>query len=177
MPDTRLILGNISFQEFEIPAKINFGGKQNLAIHKLVGGYRVVDTLGPDPDDIKWQGRFRGASALSRARALDRLRASGAQVPLMWGGLSYSVVLSHFKADYEKFYEIPYECTCTVVSDSVGGLTLIDIVGGLIGDVTGGVTSVSLGGLAGLANLPPATAYARLLGADAEELNRLGGLL
>lgn len=175
MPDTRLILGNVAFQDFEIPSKINFGGKQNIHIHKLVGGYRVVDALGPDPDDIKWSGRFRGAEALSRARALDRLRASGAQVGLMWGGLSYRVILSHFKADYERFYEIPYECTCTVVSDSVGGLSIIGIIGGLIGDVTGGIASVSLGGYAGIPGQPPASTYTSLINSDMDTLTGLVG--
>jgi hypothetical protein len=40
--DTLVMLGGIVFERFEIPEKINFGGKQTLAIHKLIGGRRTT---------------------------------------------------------------------------------------------------------------------------------------
>jgi hypothetical protein len=53
-------IGGISLSEWEIPERINFGGKQQVTVHKLIGGNRVIDAMGPDPDDVRWSGRFRG---------------------------------------------------------------------------------------------------------------------
>ena len=53
-----LLLGPIAFGGREVPDKINWGGKQMLAVHKNIGGTRVIDAMGPDPVDIKWAGHF-----------------------------------------------------------------------------------------------------------------------
>jgi len=116
-----LILGSIQFMDREIPDHINFGGKQMLAVHKNIGGSRVIDAMGPDPDDIKWAGKFYSfngpSEAASRARACDSLRQSGRQVWLTWGSFSYLVVVRHFEANYKHEWEIPYQIICTVVQD------------------------------------------------------------
>lgn len=143
MADTRLTLGSFVFRDFEIPSKIAFGGKQSLHIHKRVGGDRTIDCMGPDPSDIHWDGRLRGTAAASRARALDRMRAAGAAVPVVWGSFFYFVVVSEFEAEYEKFYEIPYKITLTVVTDPSAG------VGGAIGPLLS-LISADLGSLVSL---------------------------
>ena len=43
-----VILGPIALQGFEVPESITIGGAQRLAIHRLPGGARVIDALGPD---------------------------------------------------------------------------------------------------------------------------------
>ncbi|KAA0685998.1 hypothetical protein DTW90_34495 [Neorhizobium sp. P12A] len=116
-----LILGNITFQGFEIPEAINFGGRQETKVHKLLGGQRVVDTMGPDPDPVRWSGQFRGPDAMERAQSLDALRASGAQIPLYYLSTFVTVVISEFQANPNRPYEIPYRITCTVVDDNVNG--------------------------------------------------------
>ncbi len=120
MADTKLILGGIEFTDFEIPEKINFGQKQRLEIHKNIGGKRTIDAMGEDPDDISWSGRFRGVDGASRANRLYALAGSGRSISLTWGGNSFQVVVSHFRADYERFYEIPYQITCVVDTGSPG---------------------------------------------------------
>ena len=40
MSNVALLLGHIAFQDFEVPATINIGGDQRLAIHRLLGGTR-----------------------------------------------------------------------------------------------------------------------------------------
>lgn len=116
---TTVVIGGISLSEWEIPEKINFGGKQKVVVHKLIGGSRVVDAMGPDPTDVTWSGRFRGPSAVTRAQALDAMRAAGAEVPLFYLSTFVTVVITDFRADAERFYEIPYTITCTVVSDAI----------------------------------------------------------
>lgn len=117
MSDTLVILGGVVFQAFEIPEKINFGGKQTLAVHKLIGGQRIIDAMGADPAPISWSGKFRGGAALGRAQSIDAMRITGLPVSLSWLGLTYSVVISEFKAETEKYYEVPYTVTCEVVTD------------------------------------------------------------
>ena len=46
MPDLILQLGDFQFQQQEIPESIPFGGEQALAVHRLVGGVKVVDAMG-----------------------------------------------------------------------------------------------------------------------------------
>lgn len=116
-----LVLGGIVFKDYEIPESVRFGGHQRLAVHKLLGGQRVVDAMGPDDNDPAWHGRFQGPDATERARALEALRTSGAQVPLVFGAFLYMVVVAHVECDYQRWYQIPYHVTCTVVSSPAGG--------------------------------------------------------
>ena len=47
MPLDVLLLGPIAFADFATPDCAPFGGRQQMAVHKLIGGQRVIDTLGP----------------------------------------------------------------------------------------------------------------------------------
>lgn len=68
-------IGPIDLYDFEVPPSISFGGCHRLAVHKLASGERLIEPLGPDDDDIQFQGVFSGPDAELRARALDVLRA------------------------------------------------------------------------------------------------------
>src|ERR1700759_4325505 len=96
-----LLLGSVTFQDFELPPRIVFGGAQRLAIHRLPGGARVIDAMGRDDGEISWSGAFSGADAADRARQLDLVRAQGAVLPLAWDAFAYLVVIARFAADYE----------------------------------------------------------------------------
>ena len=118
---SRLILGPVAFSGFEIPDSIPFSGKQKLHTHELIGAGRVVDAMGFSPHDIRWEGRFRGSNALSRARLLDALTRQGATLPLSWGVLFQFVVIESFDPDYRRPYEIPYRINCRVTGSELGG--------------------------------------------------------
>lgn len=117
-----LTLGGVVFQGFEIPESINFGGQQMLAVHKLPGGTRVVDAMGPDDADIRWSGRFRGPSAEQRATLLDYMRRQGNQILLSWGLHRFQVVIREFTANYQRDTEITYSIACMVVLDEAQAL-------------------------------------------------------
>jgi hypothetical protein len=112
-----LTLGGVVFAGFEIPETINFGGDQKLTVHKLPGGKRVIDAMGPDDADIRWSGRFRGESGEQRGILLDFMRRQGQKALLAWGLHRYQVVIRSFEANYQNPYEIPYSIACTVVVD------------------------------------------------------------
>ncbi|MDE3022879.1 MAG: hypothetical protein KGI54_13655 [Pseudomonadota bacterium] len=106
------------FTRYEVPEKISFGGDQMLAVHQFIGGARVIDAMGRSDIPLAWSGLFFGSSALVRARYIDYLRTNGGACLLTWAELSYKVVIQTFKADFERFYQLPYSITCVVVADN-----------------------------------------------------------
>ena len=110
-------LGSVTFANYEIPNSTNFGGAQALSVLQLVGGRRIIDVMGRIDDDISWSGRFRGTTAVFRAKFLDTMRVQGMQIPLTWDQFNFMVVIEHFSASFERFYEIPYSINCKVVQD------------------------------------------------------------
>ena len=121
MSDFSLTLGPVAFAGFELPSSITIGGRQRLAIHRLPGGIRVIDALGPDPADIAFSGIFTGPDAADRARLLDALRVTGASLPLAWDAFLYTVIIENFEADYRSPWWIPYRLTCSVLQDEAAG--------------------------------------------------------
>jgi len=115
--DTILMLGDFEFSGLEIPAQIPFGGAQHLAVHKLIGGKRIIDAMGEDDAPLQWSGLFQGQSAHQRARYLDTLRVKGGALQLTWAEFKYQVVIKEFRAEYQRFYQIPYSITCEVQDD------------------------------------------------------------
>lgn len=150
MAQMALTLGEVVFTGFEIPETINFGGDQKLAVHKLPGGGRVVDAMGPDDADIRWSGRLRGANSEQRGILLDFIRRQGRKVLLAWSLHRYQVVIRSFEANYQNPYEVPYTIVCTVVQDEAQVLA-----------------SLAMGFAASLAaDLATASGLAALLGDD-----------
>lgn len=127
-----LTLGGVLFRDFEIPSKISgaIGGKQTLAKHKLIGGQRVTDAMGSDPDDPAWEGRFRGLDAESRALQINAIKDAGQEVLLTFGSSQYTVVIEEFICEYMQAYEIPYRIKCyiTQVNTAAADPSLDDLV-------------------------------------------------
>ncbi len=134
MSDFSLTLGPVAFAGFELPSSITIGGRQRLAIHRLPGGLRIIDALGPDPADIAFAGIFTGPDAADRARLLDTLRIAGSTLPLAWDAFAYTVVIENFEADYRSPWWIPYRISCSVLRDEVAAV--IGTVAGLAPTLT-----------------------------------------
>lgn len=117
MSNVVLSLGTVAFRDMEVPEKISFGGKQRLAVQNVIGGGRIVEALGIDDGEISFSGIFSGSDAASRAQLLDTARALGAQLPLVWQGFYYLVVIAGFAAEYRKPNLIPFSINCVVVTD------------------------------------------------------------
>jgi hypothetical protein len=111
-----LQLGPLLFQDFEVPERLRFGGKQRLAVHVLPGGGRVVDAMGADEEAISWCGVFSGPAASERAALLDGMRRAGDTLPLSWSGSRYTVVIDSFEASAMNPAWIPYRLSACVVA-------------------------------------------------------------
>lgn len=123
MPSSILSLAGIAFDSFSTPARMPAGGNQALVVHKLPGGQRVIDCLGPDEADITWNGEFFGDDAYATALALDAVRQAGQVVPLIWGGQYRSVIVSRFEyALRREPVWVEYQITCTVYQNPSAGV-------------------------------------------------------
>jgi hypothetical protein len=122
MPTDVLTLGGIVFDDFSTPEAMMGGGNQAMVVHKLPGGSRVIDTLGPDEADIVWQGQFYGNNAYSTALALDAMRSAGQVVSLTWGGQFRSVIVSNFIYHVRRMpVWVEYSIVCTVYQNPMQG--------------------------------------------------------
>ncbi len=163
MTDVALLLGPIAFQDFEVPAGVNFGGRQRLALHRLPSGLRVVDTLGRDDADICFTGIFTGSDATSRARGVDEMRVAGIALPLTWDVFFYTVLIAEFYADYCNGSWIPYWIRCTVLQDEASALTQVaaSLASAVISDASSAIgyaygTGIDLAGLHPMLTAPGA---------------------
>jgi hypothetical protein len=126
-----IILGSFVFDGFEIPEHVPLGGSQRTATHELLGGARVVEALGASERDITWSGRFQGAFAWQRARALDAMRIAGQPLPLIVDTEFRTVLITEFHPNYERAYQVPYSITCLVINNPAafdGSLGSLDTV-------------------------------------------------
>ena len=137
MSKTLLALGPVVFRDFELPPSVSFGGKQQLVVHRLADGRKVIDSLGRDDSDISFSGVFAGSDATIRARALDELRVNGVPVPLTWDVFFYSVLVREFAAVYRNDTWIPYTLTCAVLRDEASSLiqATASVAEGMLADI------------------------------------------
>jgi hypothetical protein len=124
-------LGGFAFSFFEIPEEIPFSGAKHLMMHHLIGGDRVFDDMGDNPDPVEWTGVFLGGSAAARARQLDAMKQAGGQYLLTWGSFARRVVIRHFKPRYHFEYRVSYSiCVEVVPSQAAAGGSIADLIAG-----------------------------------------------
>lgn len=118
------------------PEQVKFGLKEQIVIHKMIGGARILDMLGDDPEDISWSGFFLGPDAVELAQALYALQQGKELLDLTFGLYNASVVISQLDLVYKKAFWVDYSITCIVVDQAVGGA---------LGDVGAAVIDVNAG--------------------------------
>lgn len=117
-----LILGGIAFTGYSTPERMMGGGRQAMVVHKLPGGSRVIDTLGPDDAAITWHGHFFDDAGYATALTLDGMRSAGSVLSLTWGGQSRSVIIDEFIYRVARLpIWVEYTIICTVVQNSSQG--------------------------------------------------------
>jgi hypothetical protein len=113
---TRLIVGDVEFTGLEVPESVTIGAKQQMVVHKLVGGKRIVDVLGVDYDNLSWSGWMTGATAGDRVTALETLRDVGAPLAFSIDGYYFSVLIQSFNQRFEHVYRRFYSIDLLIVS-------------------------------------------------------------
>ncbi len=114
---TSLTLGDFVFARGEMPESIGFGAAQQLHVHTLIGGARVIDAMGAVPQRQEWSGWFSGPEALARARFLKQLTEAGQPLALRYGEFAYTVVIANFCAEFRAGPHLPYAIALEVVDD------------------------------------------------------------
>lgn len=118
-----LTIAGIPFDGWSTPQALPFGGKQGMVVHKLPGGSRCIDTLGPDEADMAWRGKFFSDTAFDDALAIDAIRQAGQVVPLMGCGQYRSVIVNAFLYDVRRFPNwVTYQISCTVYQNPALGI-------------------------------------------------------
>lgn len=116
-PDLILTLGDFEFTRHEVPESIALGGEQMLSVHRMVGGKRIIDAMGANPEPLSWSGWFVGEEALGRAQYLDSLRARGEELKLTFSELTFRVVIRSFRYVFQRQYQLTYSITLEVIED------------------------------------------------------------
>lgn len=138
-----VVIGNVLLSDMEVPERITWGGKQQLAIHRFPGGGRVIDAMGHDPHPLAWSGYFRGPFATSRARSLDAMRVAGQPVGVSWGTFSRTVVIASFECDSANGgFLLPYRISCEVMPAASFAAPL-GLLGEMQADVATALSNVS----------------------------------
>ncbi|WP_102323858.1 hypothetical protein [Komagataeibacter saccharivorans] len=102
-------IGALTLTGMEVPDVIRDGGTQQVAVHRLPGGNRIIDAVGNDPDRLELSGRFVGPTAYERALLLKQMRILGQPVQFTGAGLSLTVKIVQYSYDYQqKGIVIPY---------------------------------------------------------------------
>jgi hypothetical protein len=124
-----VILGDFVFSGFEVPAQISFSLSQAMTVHKLVGGERKIDLMGPDDGDISWSGTFINSTGVNlisagldrgdydpqrRSLLLEQMAAAGRPLPLQWGNFYYTVFIRNVSFD-TRYEHVPYRISCIVL--------------------------------------------------------------
>jgi hypothetical protein len=131
-----VVLGSFAFQDFEVPESITLPVRQAVAVHRLIGGERVLDAMGADYGDVAWAGVMLGGGAQARAQSLKALADAGQAVALTWGTWNFTV-LPHWISLREGYQRIVYAIRCTVIRDDSAApdQLALDLGASLAGDI------------------------------------------
>ena len=115
-PDPVLIVGDFTFEYFEIPEFIKFGGPFRAVVHKQPGGARQIDSMGPDPGPISWEGIMLTADGWERAQTLYAMYEAGDKVTVIWNAWARDVLITDLKIRYRANNYVEYSIELTEVT-------------------------------------------------------------
>lgn len=120
-----LSIGPFTFNSVECPEKPPIGGVEDKApAIELIGGGRVVHSVGAQPQDIEWSGRFLQPNAWQKIAALRAMAVSGQEYLLTWAGEQwYGKIVKIIPKPRHANY-IEYDLVFRVTRDGNGALTV-----------------------------------------------------
>ena len=138
-------LGGVVLDGFMAPERMNWGGTQQLTVHKFPGGKRQIDAMGRDDDDIRLSGKLIGRDR-DYAAAIDAARVAGEKVILAWNDRAVECVIrgAHFA---DTGAGTSYDVECVVVRDlsAAQGDGERDLLGQIVDDIGQALTLASAG--------------------------------
>ena len=164
-------IGPIALTGLEVPEVFDRSASMQPAIHRLIGGGRVVQLLGANPRVRELRGVLAGEGAVDRAVTLEALRDSGAVVVLTIGAWSENVVVTALELQYTaRGSVIRYRLQAEALPAVAGSLstTVSAVIGAAVADLGQAVASIGVAGLASLG------AAASALGNDGTSLAAAG---
>jgi hypothetical protein len=145
-PSAPVSLGTLTFTGVEVPSLLRVGSEQALIVHKLIGGDRVIQSMGNDPASLSLTGMFTGPTAFQRAQKVAQLRDTGKQLRFGVAGLSVLVYIKAFAYDLTaKSAVIPYALTLEVQpTPATNPAATTSALSNLVGsDIASGISSIA----------------------------------
>ncbi|MFT9044579.1 hypothetical protein [Acetobacter orientalis] len=128
-------IGDLVLTGMEVPDRIRDGGQQQVVVHRLPGGGRVLDAVGNDPSRLELEGRFLGPTAFARSQMLKQMRIAGKPVSFSGAGLTLTVKIAEFSCDYQqKGIVIPYRLVLEQPAQGGSASGVTSSLSSLIGD-------------------------------------------
>lgn len=121
MPNDVLALGPFAFEDFAVPDTLPGGGKHQLKVHKMPGGDRVVDCMGPDDDDRTFTVVIVSSDAMDQCLTLDAMRIQGGAWPYSNGMEARVVVIAACTWTVEKFPNVIHVTLTLTPADNPAG--------------------------------------------------------
>jgi hypothetical protein len=117
---TPISLGTVIFHNIEHPDELPFKFKQVTACHELIGGGRIIQTFGTQPEELTWTGNLFDSSAEQRVFDLMAMLAAGELVEFAMGAYTFSVIITNFTAAMQHTYWYKYTISVQIVIDESG---------------------------------------------------------
>lgn len=110
---------SVTFLDNEHPSELPMNPlTEQLAVHPMIGGFRKVQDLGPQPDPISWEGTFWDAQAADKVATIQAMEKAGQPLTLTWYTLRLTVLISKFLPVALHQWRIKYSITLEVVGDN-----------------------------------------------------------
>ena len=142
-----ITLAGVTLTGAQAPSDFTVGGAQQVVIHKLPGGDRVINAIGNDPNRLTLAGTFFGPNTASYYTQLVSYRATGTPQTLSIMGQSILAVVVGFRYTLtQRGAVVPYSIELEVIpqlasTQSIAGTSALSSLIGL--DAASALTSVT----------------------------------
>lgn len=120
---TPLSLGSVTFYDVEHPDELPLDFKQLTVVHELIGGGRVIQSLGIQPQEFRWSGYLFEDAVETRVKELAGLCAAGYSIPFTFAQYKFDVIITEFKPTFYSVNYAKYEIAVQIVADNSGLFT------------------------------------------------------
>ena len=121
--DPLTISGNgitVSFTDEESPEEFETALKRMQSVTTYIGGTRIGQDLGPDPESVTIKGQLWAGNVALRISQLFAMWGAGQTCTLSYLTNKYSILISNFKPKWLHRWKAAYELTFSIIADLAG---------------------------------------------------------